>query len=193
MTGPLEWLSQAPLENRKADQLIFISAPIAIRGIQMAERDLLRDTYRAEIAERKRAITAQFAALLAAAEQQIIAHVRGKIALIDQALSPAARRAAIEQLIAEQTAALAQLKQDIKQQRRHAKRVAIASLRGRFKRRRRTLVAHHAVERKESRAHFGAPYYNWQRPPRAFPAIRRTIPYLKSRPVFRPNLIRPQR
>ncbi len=137
MTGPLEWLSQAPLENRKADKLIFFSAPIAIRGIQMAERDLLRAAFSAEVAERKRAVSAQFAALLAAAEQQIIAHVQGKIALIDPTLSPAARQSAIEQLIAEQAAALLQLRQDIKQQRRQARRAATSSLRGRFKKRRR--------------------------------------------------------
>jgi len=192
VTGPLEWLSQAPLENRKADKLIFFSAPIAIRGIHMAERDVLRAALSAEVADRKRAISAQFAALLAAAEQQIIAHVRGKIALIDPALSPAARQAAIEQLIAEQTAAITQLKQDIKQQRRHARRAASLALRGRFKKRRRELVARHAAEREESRDYFGAPTYVWQRPPRAFPAIRQMVPYLKMRPALRSHIMRPR-
>ena len=50
MTGPLEWLSQEPLENRKADSLIVFTAPIALRGIQMAERDLHRAAHSAEIA-----------------------------------------------------------------------------------------------------------------------------------------------
>jgi len=192
VTGPLEWLSQAPLENRKADKLIFFSAPIAIRGIQMAERDLLRAAFSAEVAERKRAVSAQFAALLAAAEQQIIAHVQGKIALIDRALSPAARQSAIEQLIAEQSAALLQLRQDIKQQRRQARRAAGAGLHRKFRKRRRVLVARHAVEREETREYFGAPYYIWQRPPRAFPAIRRMLPYLNLRPTLRPNIMRPR-
>ena len=117
----------------------------------MAERGLLRSAHSAEVADRRRSISAEFAALLAAAEQRIVAHVQGKIASIDPALSMAARHAAIEQFIAEQTAAILQLKQDIKQQRRHARRAAGASLRGRFKKRRRALVARHAVEREETR------------------------------------------
>jgi hypothetical protein len=192
VTGPLEWLSQAPLENRKADKLIFFSAPIAIRGIQMAERDLLRAAYRTDVVDRKRAISAQFAALLAAAEQQIIAHVQGKIALIDPTLSPAARRAAIEQLIAEQTAAITQLKQDIKQQRRQARRAAGAGLHRKFKKRRHGLTERHAAEREESRIYFGAPTHDWVLPPRAFPAIRRMVPYLKLGPALRPHIMRPR-
>ena len=133
VTGPLEWLSQEPLEKRKAAKLIVFSAPKTIRGIQMAERGLLRSAHSAEVADRRRAIGAEFAALLKAAEQRIVAHVQGKIASIDPALSMAARHAAIEQLIAEQTAAILQLKQDIKQQRRHARRAAGTSLRGKFK------------------------------------------------------------
>ncbi len=103
VTGPLEWLSQEPLEKRKATKLIVFSAPKTIRGIQMAERGVLRSAHSAEVADRKRAISAEFAALLAAAEQRIVAHVQGKIAAIDPALSMAARHAAIEQFIAEQT------------------------------------------------------------------------------------------
>ena len=99
----------------------------------MAERGLLRSAHSAEVADRRRSISAEFAALLAAAEQRIIAHVQGKIASIDPALSMAARHAAIEQFIAEQTAAILQLKQDIKQQRRHARCAAGTSLRGRSK------------------------------------------------------------
>ena len=51
--------------------MIIIEAPIAIRGIQTAERDVLRAAYSAEVADRRRAISAQFAALLSAAEQLI--------------------------------------------------------------------------------------------------------------------------
>lgn len=193
MTGPLEWLSQAPLENRKADKLIFFSAPIAIRGIQMAERDLLRDSFSAEVAARRRDINASFAAIRTAAEQQIIAHVQGRIALIDPALSLAARQAAIEQLIAEQTAALRQLRQDIRQRRRLASRAVGAGHRGRFRKRRRALIERHAAEREESREYFGAPHHIWTRPPRAFPAIRRIVPYLKLRSVLRPRSCRPGR
>jgi len=193
VTGPLEWLSQAPLENRKAGKLIFFSAPKAIRGIQMAERDLLRAAHSAEANERKRAISAQYAALLKAAEQRIIAHVQGKIAAIDPTLSLSARQAAIEQLIAEQSAAILQLRQDIKQQRRQARRAATARLHGRFRKRRRDLVHRHGVEREETRTTFAAPHVIRQRPPRAFPAIRRMIPYLKPRLTRRPSLMRPRR
>ena len=193
VTGPLEWLSQEPLEKRKAAKLIVFSAPKAIRGIQMAERGVLRSAFSAEVADRRRAISAEFAALLAAAEQRIVAHVQGKIAAIDPALSMAARHAAIEQFIAEQTAAILQLKQDIKQQRRHARRAAGASLRGRFKKRRRSLAARHAVEREETKAAFGARHVIWQRPARAFPAIRRMIPRLKLRAGRRPSIMRPRR
>ncbi|MGO9547301.1 MAG: hypothetical protein ACLPPF_21225 [Rhodomicrobium sp.] len=159
----------------------------------MAERGVLRTAHSAEASERKRAIGAQFAALLKAAEQRIIAHVQGKIAAINPTLSFSARQAAIEQLIAEQTAALLQLRQDIKQQRRHARRAAGASLRGRFKRRRRSLAARHAVEREVTRAAFGARDVIWQRPARAFPAIRRMIPRLKLRAGRRPSVMRPRR
>jgi hypothetical protein len=159
----------------------------------MAERGLLRTAHSAEASERKRAIGAQFAALLKAAEQRIIAHVQGKIAAIDPTLSFSARQAAIEQLIAEQTAALLQLRQDIKQQRRHARRAAGASLRGRFKRRWRALVARHAIEREEARGVFGTPHVIRQRPPRVFPAIRRMIPRLKLRAGRRPSVMRPRR
>ncbi len=193
MTGPLEWLSQAPLENRKAERLIMFAAPAAVRGVQMAERALLRAGCSAEIADRKRAISAQFTAFLAAAEQQIIAHVQGKIALIDQALSPAARRAAIEQLMAEQAAALIQLRQDIKLQRRRAQRSASASHQRKFKKRRHAVVAGHAGERDRSRSAFGAPSSKWQRPPRAFPAIRNIAATLKQRSVPGPTVLRPQR
>ena len=159
----------------------------------MAERGVLRTAYSSEVADRKRAVSAEFAALLAAAEQRIIAHVQGKIASIDPALSMAARHAAIEQFIAEQTAAILQLKQDIKQQRRHARRAAGTSLRGRFKKRRRALVARHAVEREETKTAFGARHVIWQRPARAFPAIRRMIPRLKLRAARRPSMMRPGR
>lgn len=159
----------------------------------MAERGLLRSAHSAEVADRRRAVSAEFAALLAAAEQRIIAHVQGKIASIDPALSMAARHAAIEQFIAEQTAAILQLKQDIKQQRRHARRAAGASLRGRFKKRRRALVARHAVEREQTKTAFGARHVIWQRPARAFPAIRRMVPSLKLRAGRRPSVMRPRR
>jgi hypothetical protein len=193
VTGPLEWLSQEPLEKRKAAKLIVFSAPKTIRGIQMAERGVLRGAYSAEVADRRRAIGAEFAALLKAAEQRIVAHVQGKIASIDPALSMAARHAAIEQFIAEQTAAILQLKQNIKQQCRHARRAAGISLRGRFKKRRRALVARHAIEREETRTAFGARHAVWQRPHRAFPAIRRMIPRLKLRAGRRPSVMRPRR
>ena len=193
VAGHLEWLSQAPLENRKAGKLIVFSAPKAFRGIQMAERGLLRDAYSAEVAERRRAISAQFVALLKSAEQRIIAHVQGKIAAIDPTLSLAARHAAIEQLIAEQTAAILQLKQDIKQQRRHARRAASASLRGRFKKRRHVLVASHAVEREKVRDFFGERRSIWARLRYAYPAIRRMIPYLRLRPELRVRVMQPRR
>ena len=159
----------------------------------MAERGVLRSAYRTEVADRRRSISAEFAALLAAAEQRIIAHVQGKIAAIDPALSMAARHAAIEQFIAEQTAAILQLKQDIKQQRRHARRLAGTSFRGKFKKRRRALVARHVLERQETRATFGTPHVIWQRPARAFTAIRRTIPRLKLRAARHGSVMRPRR
>lgn len=173
--------------------MIILEAPLAIRRIQTAERDVLRAAFSAEVADRRRAISAQFAALLAAAEQQIIAHVQGKIALIDPTLSPAARRAAIEQLIAEQTAAITQLKQDIKQQRRQARRAVGASLRVRIKKTQRALIQHHAVERLQMQQVFGGPFHLRRRPLRVFPAIRRLVPDLKPRTAMRSNMMRPRR
>lgn len=192
MTGPLEWLSQAPLETRKAEHLIALSAPVALRCIQMAERNLLRSAYGAEVSDRKRAVGDQFTALLAAAEQRIIAHVQGKIALIDPRLSSAARRAAIEQLIAEQSAAIVHLRQDIKQQRRQARRAATAGPRTRFKKLRRTLVADHATERKSTLNLFGIPPNPRHRSPRTFSATKRMIPLLKMRRSPAALILRPR-
>ena len=184
MTGPLAWLNQAPLENRKANKLIFMSAPIAIRSIQMAERDLLREAFSADVATRKRAVAAQFSALLSAATQQIIAHVQGKIAAVDPSLSLAARSAAIEQLMAEQNAAIAQLRQDNKLQRRQANRTASMSLRGKFGIRKRTLVQRHAIERGDIQDYFGLARRS-RRPHRAFEATRSLIPLLQLRSRLR--------
>ena len=192
MTGPLEWLSQAPLETRKAEQLIALSAPVALRGIQMAERNLLRSAYGAEVSDRRRAVGDQFAALLAAAEQRIITHIQGKIALIDPTLSSAARRAAIEQLIAEQSAAIVHLRQDIKQQRRQARRAASAGPRGKFKKLRRALVVDHATERKSTLSLFGTLDHPRHRPHRAFSATRRMIPLLKMRRLSAALIVRPR-
>lgn len=169
--------------------MIVLSAPAAFRGIQTAERDVLRAAHRAELADRRRAISAQLAALLAAAEQRIIAHVQGKIFLIDPALSPAARRAAIEQLIAEQTAAIAQLKQDIKQQRRQARRAAGATLRVRIKKNRHALVQRHADEREQMRLVLGATSHLRRRSRRALPAIRRLVPHLNLPAALRSNTL----
>lgn len=185
MTGHLQWLSQAPLENRKADKLITLEAPRALRGIQSAERDVARAAHRADVADRKRAISARFAALLSAAEQQIIAHVQRKIAAIDPTLSPAARRAAIEQLVAEQAAALARLRQDIVQQRRQARRAVARALNSGFKRRNRSIVAQHAIEREQSHAMVGAATAHRKRLPRAFAAIRQIVHRLDHRRLRR--------
>jgi hypothetical protein len=172
--------------------LIILCAPLAVRGIQSAERDVLRAAYSAEVADRRRAISGQFAALLTAAEQQIISHVQGKIVLIDPALSPAARRAAIEQLIAEQSAAIIQLKHDIKQQRRQARRSAGVSPRARFKKHRSATVARHASEREAGRDLFGGHFQLRQRAHRAFPAIRRILPFLNRRSALRPRPVHPR-
>ena len=61
-----------------------------MRAISTAERQLLDAAHRAAVASKLAAIAAHFGGLLSSAEQQIIAHVQGKIALIDPSLSQAA-------------------------------------------------------------------------------------------------------
>ena len=93
------------------------------------------------------AITGYFASLLSAAEARIITHVHSRIALIDPALPPAERFAAIERLHAEQAAALARLQQDIGQERRQSRRSGVASLVAGHRARRRALSRRHATDR----------------------------------------------
>lgn len=155
MTGPLEWLSQTPLENRKADKLIATAAPRVIRRLQSAERSVLREAAASDLAQRRSFVSAHFATLRSAAEQHIIAHIQSKIALIDPSLSSDARRAALQRLIAEQEAALAHVRQDIKQASRHARRALGTALNRRAAARRTWLLVRHAAEYKRCLALFG--------------------------------------
>ena len=112
-----------------------------------AERQLLDAAHRGEVNASVAAITAHFAALLASAEAGIIAHAQGRIAQIDVALSPAQRRAAIEQLQGEQVTAIARLKDDIRQERRQARRTATAALAAGHRTRKRALSHRQSAQR----------------------------------------------
>ena len=118
-----------------------------MRGVFAAERQLLDAAHRAEVNASVAAITAQFAALLASAEAGIVAHVQGRIAQIDPALSPAQRRAAIEQLQGEQVTAIARLQNDIRQERRQAQRTATAALAAGHRTRKRALSHRQSAQR----------------------------------------------
>ena len=118
-----------------------------MRGVFAAERQLLDAAHRAEVDVKVAAITAQFAALLASAEAGIVAHVQGRIAQIDPGLSPAQRRAAIEQLQAEQVTAIARLQNDIRQESRQARRTAISALAAGHRTRKRALSHRQSAQR----------------------------------------------
>lgn len=113
----------------------------------MAERALLRQNFVDDAAARRRAVHAQFAILLAAAEQRIIAHIKEKILSIDPALSNEARLSAIQRLIAEQADALTQLRLEIRHQKRRALQATRTGSRTRFRRRRREFIDRHIIER----------------------------------------------
>ena len=118
-----------------------------MRGVFAAERQLLDAAHRAEVDVKVAAITAQFAALLASAEAGIVAHVQGRIAQIDPSLSPAQRRAAIEQLQAEQVTAIARRQNDIRQESRQARRTAILALAAGHRTRKRALSHRQSAQR----------------------------------------------
>ena len=118
-----------------------------MRGVFAAERQLLDAAHRAEVGAKVASITGHFASLLAAAEARIIAHVHGRIAQIDPTLSPAQRVAAIEQLQSEQAAALARLRDDIRLERRQARRNAMAALRFGHRTRKRALSHRQSAHR----------------------------------------------
>jgi hypothetical protein len=115
----------------------------------MAERAVLRENYSDDAAERRRVIHAQFASLLVAAEQRIIAHIRAKILAIDPGLSHEARLAAIARLHSEQADALSQLRLEMRQQKRRALQATRSARRSRFKRIRRDFTERHVIERAE--------------------------------------------
>ena len=112
-----------------------------------AERQLLDAAHRTEVASKIAAITGYFASLLASAEARIVAHVQGRIALIDPSLPPVQRFAAIERLHAEQAAALARLQLDIGQERRQSRRSGIGTLVAGHRTRRRALSHRHIAAR----------------------------------------------
>ena len=128
-----------------------------MRGVFAAERQLLDAAHRAEVNASVAAITAHFAALLASAETRIIAHVQGRIAQIDPSLSPAQRRAAIEQLQAEQFIAIARLQNDIRQERRQARRTAMSALTAGHRTRKRALSHRQSAQRVALSVMIGAP------------------------------------
>ena len=128
-----------------------------MRGVFAAERQLLDAAHRAEVGAKVASITGHFASLLAAAEARIIAHVHGRIAQIDPTLSPAQRVAAIEQLQAEQAAALARLRDDIRLERRQARRNAMAALRFGHRTRKRALSHRQSAHRVVLNVLIGAP------------------------------------
>ena len=118
-----------------------------MRGLFAAERQLLDAAHRADVDAKVAAITAHFAALLASAEAGIIAHVQGRIAQIDPALSPTQRRAAIEQLQGEQITAIARLQNDIRQELRQARRTAMSALTAGHRTRKRALSHRQSAQR----------------------------------------------
>jgi hypothetical protein len=115
----------------------------------MAERAVLRENYSDDAAARRRVVHAQFASLLAAAEQRIIAHIRAKILAIDPTLSLDARLAAIARLDGEQADALSQLRLEMRQQKRRALQATRSARRSHFKRIRRDFTERHVIERAE--------------------------------------------
>ena len=128
-----------------------------MRGVFAAERQLLDAAHRADVNASVAAITAQFAALLASAEAGIVAHVQGRIAQIDPSLSPAQRRAAIEQLQAEQVTAIARLQNDIRQESRQARRSAMSALAASHRTRKRALSHRQSAQRVALSVMIGAP------------------------------------
>ena len=128
-----------------------------MRGVFAAERQLLDAAHRADVDAQVAAITAHFASLLASAEAGIIAHVQGRIAQIDPALLPAQRRAAIEQLQAEQLTAIARLQNDIRQETRQARSTAMSALAADHRTRKRALSHRQSAQRVALTVMIGTP------------------------------------
>ena len=128
-----------------------------MRGVFAAERQLLDAAHRVDVNASVAAITAHFAALLASAEAGIIAHVQGRIAQIDPSLSPAQRRAAIEQLQAEQVTAIARLQTDIRQESRQARRMAVSAFAAGHRTRKRALSHRQSAQRVALTVMIGTP------------------------------------
>jgi hypothetical protein len=152
-----------------------------MRAINAAERQLLDAAHRAAVASKLAAIAAHFTALLSSAEQQIIAHVQGKIGSIDPNLTPQQRHAALERLRAEQEAALAQLRQSIGLEQAQARRSARAGLVAGHRVRKQALGRRHVAARTALSRFGGVSVIRSTHHQRQWPPVRRVVAKLLAR------------
>ena len=164
-----------------------------MRGIHGAERQLLQVAHRAAVANKVAEITDRFASLKSAAAQRIIGHFADKLTRIDPNLTPPQRHAALEQLRAEEAAALAQLELDIAIEAKRARQSAVGILTAQRKTHAGDLAHRHRYERAALSAVFRTARSFLRHWPLPRPAVRQLAAKIFTRHTLRSMPAPPRR
>lgn len=119
MTGTSERPSRSSPETRKAATTKSTSTSRALKAVHAAERDLLRNTQRGELAHALATLAQQAALTTAAKAQGISAHTASKVAALDPLLPASVRAAAVARLKDEEAAELTSMLLDEADRARH--------------------------------------------------------------------------